>query len=348
MDAKNRNPPDAVNRIDAPQLEREGTRYEYLQLLRMLRLQGGPAGEPGTPWRVRTRASLSLAAEAAEVAQVRLLGDGRWAITANVFGLYGAGSPLPVYYTEELLDEQREGRRAARGLIDLVHDLLHPLLFQAWEKHRIAQRIVEAGDVRLLAGLQGFAGIATARVDGAPELPPLLHLALLQQGPRSAAGLRGLLSLELHPATVRVVQHLRRLAPLPRAQRGLLGTRNHQLGCDCRIGSHVDDASGSLRVELQDLDHQSLQQLLPGGARRRRLESLLALYLRDPLRVEIWLHARAAPCPPPPRLGTAGSPRLGLGAWLGAAGARLAPVFAGCWEPGAPARRHAAQGLVDA
>ena len=131
MDAKNRNPSDAVNRLGADRLEREGRRYEYLQLLRMLRLLGGPARRRGSPWRVRTRASLTLAVEAEEVAQLRRLGDAGWAITTNVFGLYGVGSPLPLYYTEQLLDEQREGRGAARGLIDLVHELLHPLLFQA-------------------------------------------------------------------------------------------------------------------------------------------------------------------------------------------------------------------------
>ena len=348
MDAKNRNPSDAVNRLGADRLEREGRRYEYLQLLRMLRLLGGPARRRGSPWRVRTRASLTLAVEAEEVAQLRRLGDAGWAITTNVFGLYGVGSPLPLYYTEQLLDEQREGRGAARGLIDLVHELLHPLLFQAWEKHRVAQRVVEAGDMRLLAGLQGFAGIVPARPESSPGLAPLLHLALLQQGPRSAAGLRRLLALELHPATVRIGQHQRRLAPLPRGQRGRLGLRNHQLGCDSRIGSHVDDASGSLRVELRGLDPEGLRQLLPGGAGRRRLESLLARYLRDPLRVDIWLQVRADPCPPAPRLGAAGSPRVGLGAWLGAAGTRPAPVYAGSWEPGEPALRRAEPGFLDA
>ena len=82
MDAKNRNPSDAVNRLGADRLEREGRRYEYLQLLRMLRLLGGPARRRGSPWRVRTRASLTLAAQLER-------GDAQAAAVAADYQSYG-------------------------------------------------------------------------------------------------------------------------------------------------------------------------------------------------------------------------------------------------------------------
>ncbi|WP_018911702.1 type VI secretion system baseplate subunit TssG [Thiomonas sp. FB-6] len=186
MASQNRNAPDAVSSPTPQDLERDATRYEYLQLLRMLRLIGVAPDDAAAPRGVRTRPSLTLGIEAGEVASAKRLPDGRWSITANVFGLYGPGSPLPVYYTEDLLEEAREGRHATRGLIDLLNHVLYPLLFRCWEKDRIAQRIVEALDTRLLQGLQGFAGVVAPRpaVLPAPKaLPPLLYLALLQQPP---------------------------------------------------------------------------------------------------------------------------------------------------------------------
>lgn len=351
MASQNRNPPDLVSAPTPRDLERDATRYEYLQLLRMLRLIGVAPDGAAAPRGVRTRPSLTLGIQAGEVASARRLPDGRWSITANVFGLYGPGSPLPVYYTEDLLEEAREGRHATRGLVDLLNHVLYPLLFRCWEKDRIAQRIVEARDTRLLRGLQGFGAIVAPRPPGerAPAaLPPLLYLPLLQQGPRGAAGLRRLLELEFHPAAVRVRQHVRRLVPMPQAQRSVLGLRNHRLGEDARAGSHVDDAAGTLRVDLEQLDPKRLRQLMPGGSRRPRLEALLALYLRDPLRVELYLRPRAEPRTPGPCLGPRSSPRVGLSAWLGCVGACPAPVFAGAWEACAPRRSAQARGSFHA
>ena len=347
MGAKDRNPPDAVRAPAPEELARDAAQYEYLQLLRMLRLLGVRLDDVGSSRGVRTQPSLTLSTQPGEVASARNLGEGRWSITTHVFGLYGPGSPLPVYYTEELLDERREGRHTTRGLIDLLHHTLYPLLFRCWEKYRIAQRVVEERDARLLKTLQSFAGRVPKRRDaprqGAP-LPPLLHLALLQQGPRSAAGLSRLLAIGLRPARIRVLQHECRLMPIPLGQRSALGMRNHRLGCDTRVGNRIDDASGTLRVDVEDLHPRRFRQLLPGGSRRAHLESLLALYLRDPLRVDLYLRPRASACPPSPGLGAKTRPRLGVNTWLGAGGKAPAAVYAGFWEAQAPDRADTSGG----
>jgi type VI secretion system protein ImpH len=347
MEAKDRNPPDAVRAPAPEELARDAAQYEYLQLLRMLRLLGVRLDDVGSSRGVRTQPSLTLSTQPGEVASARNLGEGRWSITTHVFGLYGPGSPLPVYYTEELLDERREGRHTTRGLIDLLHHTLYPLLFRCWEKYRIAQRVVEERDARLLKTLQSFAGRVPKRRDaprqGAP-LPPLLHLALLQQGPRSAAGLSRLLAIGLRPARIRVLQHECRLMPIPLGQRSALGMRNHRLGCDTRVGNRIDDASGTLRVDVEDLHPRRFRQLLPGGSRRAHLESLLALYLRDPLRVDLYLRPRASACPPSPGLGAKTRPRLGVNTWLGAGGKAPAAVYAGFWEAQAPDRADTSGG----
>ena len=69
--------------------------------------------------------------------QIELDADGRYRIEANFFGLYGVTSPLPTFYTEDLIDEMRQGHSAGRDFVDILHAALYPLLFRAWEKHRI-------------------------------------------------------------------------------------------------------------------------------------------------------------------------------------------------------------------
>ena len=325
------NPRDALMQ----RLQREATRFDYFQVVRLLRLLGVQVGCAAPAPHLRTRAALQLGIAAGEVSSVRRAGAGQWRVTAHCFGLYGATSPLPLYYTEDLLDEQREGRRAARGLIDILHHALYPLLFESWEKYRVAQRVAETGDEAALGCLHAFAGLGPQalyqrRADG--RLALLRYLALLQQGPRSAAGLQGMLGLELRPASVRVVQHVRRMLPIPCRQRTRVGECCHALGVQARMGSHIDDACATIAIQVRDLDTETFQDLLPGRPGRRRMQDLVSLYLRDSLDVRLELQLRADARPPALRLGEPKWARIGLDAWLDRPAGCAPPAHVGKWQ----------------
>lgn len=322
------------------QLQQQGARFEYFQVVRLLRLLGVHIGCAAPEPHLRTRPALWLASAASEVQRVQRVGDGRWQVTVHCFGLYGSTSPLPIYYTEDLLEEQREGRHAARGLIDILHHALYPLLFESWEKYRLAQRVCEADDDRALRFLHAFGGLAHAtpgRHGATARLPVLRYLPLLQQGPRSASGLRRLLSLELQPATVQVIQHVRRMLPIPAAQRTRIGEGQHRLGVESRVGSHLDDACATIAVRVHDLDIGAFQQLLPGRPGRQRMQQLMRLYLRDSLHVQLQLQLRADAQPPALRLGARQWARIGFDAWLAQPAGCAALAHAGQWQAHEPA-----------
>lgn len=321
------------------QLQQDGSRFEYFQVVRLLRLLGVGVASAAPEPHLRTRAALGLGAATGEVQSVRRASPGQWQATVNVFGLYGSTSPLPVYYTEDLLEEQREGRAAARGLIDILHHALYPLLFESWEKHRLAQRVCEAGDARALLCLQALAGVgenSSAATWAGGRMAVLQYLPLLQQGPRSASGLRRLLSLALQPAGVEVVQHVRRMLPIPRQQHTRVGERNHRLGVDSRVGSHLDDASATILVRVSELGVEAFQDLLPGRPGRQRMQQLVRLYLRDALHVLLQLQLRADARPPALRLGARRWARIGLDAWLDRPAGSAPIAHAGQWQSDEP------------
>src|SRR5262245_46296242 len=84
--------------------------FPFFHAVRLLELacpDAAPLGGAGPAAReaVRLRASTSLAFQASEVTSVeppRSEKD-RYRVTTTVAGLYGAGAPLPAFYSEEIL-----------------------------------------------------------------------------------------------------------------------------------------------------------------------------------------------------------------------------------------------------
>lgn len=312
MAAETRATADAVKDL----LLTKGEKYSYFQAVRLLRLYGRNTGLRHENLLVRPRLGLGFPEN--DIDQIESLPQGGYRITANFFGLYGVASPLPTFYTEDLFEEEREGRHVTRDFLDIVHYTLYPLLFEAWAKYRLEQRIVEDRDETQLNHLYAFVGLndPELRVEMLPGSAELLRYAgLLNQRPRSALGLKTMLADAFAPAEVSVECGVRRALPIPADQRFQLGRQGSRLGEDAWLGAQIDDHEGSIRVRLADVPQSLFHRMLPGGTGHARLRFLTQFYLNDPLDVEVELDlrhedARGA------RTGRADWSRLGFDTWL--------------------------------
>lgn len=296
------------------ELQAHGASYAYFQAVRLLRRAGVS--------NIRVRPHLSLAFPDTDVDRIERQpgaegSQDAFRITANFFGLYGVSSPLPTFYTEDLLDDQREGRHARRDFFDILHAALYPQLFEAWRKYRLQMRAVEDNDADALDTLYAFAGLgSSAQRDALPGAAGLLrHLNLFAQRTRSALGLRTLLADAFAPAAVEVDACVPQWVPIPEDQRLRLGQQAHRLGEACPLGPQVEDCDNYLRIVIGELPEALFQQLLPGADGHRWLQFLVRFYLTRPLRVAIELRLKedegqAA------RLGPSAWSRLGLDTWL--------------------------------
>lgn len=298
------------------QLQANAASYAYFQAVRLLR-RAGASG-------IRVRPQLSLAFPEADIDRIERLpgaaADGSrdaFRITANFFGLYGVSSPLPTFYTEDLLDDEREGRHARRDFFDILHAALYPQLYDAWRKYRLQMRSVEDNDADALDMLYAFAGLGSpAQRESLPGAAGLLrHLNLFAQRTRSALGLRTLLADAFAPATVEVDACVPRWVPIPEDQRLRLGQQAHRLGESCPLGAQIEDCDNFLRIVIGDLPEALFQQLLPGCSGHRWLQFLVRFYLTRPLRVAIELRLKEDESAAA-RLGAAAWSRLGLDTWL--------------------------------
>ena len=279
-------------------LLQQSERYSFFQAYRLLRLIAIKEGLPDAEIKVRPNISLNF--PGTDLSEIREAKPGSYHLTANFLGLYGVTSPLPTFYSEQLLDEQHEGRHSNRDFLDIISRTIDPLFFQAWLKSRAHIRITEFNDERLLEILHTFVGInRPKRFRDQTGFSHLLRFAgLFSQFPRSAMGLRTIVAALYPESQVEVVQQDERWQPIPDDQRFSLGAQACTLGEDSHVGSIVRSRSNNLTVRIHDIEQATFLSLLPGQAEFRKLAFIIRYYLIDPLQVRLDLQLRRGAAQP--------------------------------------------------
>jgi len=307
-------------------LLKEGYAFSFFQVMRLLRLSGrsvGSAREPGAMGAddvVRVRPSLSLAFPPADVETVERLDHEkrpRFSVTATLLGLYGPSSPLPTFYTEDLIDEAAADESVTREFVDIINHRLFWLLFRSWTKYRQFIQVSEERNPEYLERLFSLVGLGERVLqEDVPEAFRLLrYIGLFTQIPASAAGLKALLQDALGGVPVDVMPCIHRNATIPEDQRLSLGASGSVLGRDSYVGEEIEDRMGKFRLLLGPLYRDQFQSLLPGGRSHNTLLLLTRLYVTDALEYDVELtlargQAKSA-C-----LGTPEWSRLGWDTWL--------------------------------
>ncbi|CAM3696571.1 type VI secretion system baseplate subunit TssG [Bordetella tumulicola] len=298
--------------LDDPLLA-QGHRYAFFQALRLLRLRS--ADIQAFSQNVRVRPSVTLSFPDRDIEQIERDAEGKYRITANFFGLYGVTSPLPTFYTEDLIEEHLQGGSTARDFIDILHAALYPLLFRAWEKNRIWLAVAERQDSTRMEHLYALVGMAGGAAAHHPKARGLLpHAGNFNQFPRSALGLESLVEGLLEALPVDVEPCVAEIVSIPEPARCLLSEQACVLGEDAMLGSQIAERAGGLVVHIGPIPGDRLHDLLPGAALHDRLVRAVALYLRAPLRCVLGLRVE-----PEQRLGAClgeGWCQLGLNTWL--------------------------------
>ena len=309
-------------------LLKQGERFSFFQayrLLRQLSLREGK-GEGN----LKVRPNPSLAFPETDVAAITEEPNGAYQLTVNFLGLHGVSSPLPTFYAEDILDDLQHERLGTRDFLDIISQTIYPLFFQAGLKSRPHLRIVEFDDRRILQILYSFVGVSDPeRHQGEPGFESLLRFApIYSQFPRSALGLKTIISGSYPDAEVNLIEQVVRVLNLEQDQRMYLGQQATTLGEDTHIGQEFACRSSNLRIVMRGVDAKLFQRLLPGGYEFRRLQFLVRHYLVDPLHVEIDLHLREGEIRPV-ALGQEDWSSLGRDSWLtpntgvGSAGVRF-------------------------
>ena len=239
---------------------------------------------------LKIRPELNLDYPESDIAEISRHNDGSYEIIATFFGLYGISSPLPGFYTEELLDNEWDEREEAREFLDVIHQHLYPLLYSAWLKYRFSLNAIENNDSRYWEILYSLIGLGSEFRSNAPIANRLLRYAgILSQRPKTLVGLKTILNdcvadvaIDLDPNTTRQVE-------IVEHQRCLLGKQSNTLGEDGVIGQQVVDRAGKYTIKIGPLSHEQFTALLNDDEEVKFIREVVRLFLAHPLEYEILL-----------------------------------------------------------
>jgi len=308
-----------------------GSGYSFFQAIRLIRLMLKHREERGVKDAaslegrfLRIRPELSLGFPSADIASIKALpledGEHRFVINSTFLGLYGTSSPLPSFYTEDLLLEAGNDGSVTRDFIDIFNSSIYPIFIRALLKYNLFLQICEEKDTEYLKRLYCLMGMGDF-VDLSPaeeaERRPLLRYAgIMSQRPRSALGLKTMLTDLLQGIEVKIRQCIPRMVPVPADQRNALGQTNATLGEDMYVGSEIADCMGKFRIILGPVPPERFSRCLPGGTVLKRATFLVDQYLNSPLEYDFEVLFDCSGLPSI-SLGESSGALLGMNSWLG-------------------------------
>ncbi|MBU2880500.1 type VI secretion system baseplate subunit TssG [Psychrosphaera sp. B3R10] len=241
--------------------------------------------------KIRVRPALSMQISRSEIVSVTKNSYGEFEVVTNILGLYGSSSPLPSFYTEELLQFEQEEQTTARQFLDIVHQRLYQLFALAQKKYNAVSQVVEFQKrdfSQLLHHLIGTSDISLQQKLITPDML-LKFSGLLASKQRSAQGLKSLLETYLAElkVDVSVEQYVERQVIVPLQHLSSLGVNSCELGCSALVGDKVIDNSSKIIIHLGPLSQGTFEQLVNNKNRWQAFIALVKTYIDRPLEVDI-------------------------------------------------------------
>lgn len=296
-----------------------GNKFSFIQANRLLNLLTKEE-QASLQEQLRIRPELSLefpGSDVASIEEVATENGSRYLLTATFLGLYGVSSPLPTFYTENLFQEAAEDNSLNREFIDIFNNHLYHSFFKIWSTHRLGYKLFEEKDNSYMFFLYSFGGLTNENVRNniSSEYNPLRYLGILGHFPRSAYGLKTLLSDLLNLRAIKIIECQDSLLPIPEDQQFSLGINNCQLGENSHLGKEITSTNNAFTIQIGPISYDDYSQLLPNSEKFKLLHQSVNLYIDQPL---IWDVELSIPGEEIPgiTLGKINGAQLGYDSWL--------------------------------
>ncbi|WP_233805313.1 type VI secretion system baseplate subunit TssG [Paraburkholderia sp. HP33-1] len=277
---------------------------------------------------VRLRGFVSLAFQASDIHAVDRHASSdehaareTYTVSTPVMTLAGIGGPLPLAFTEMLLERRAAREPAMADLLDIFNHRFLSFFYRSRQKHALGLAARAPGEAPLATSLDALGSLGLHDGKRGPDDARLWlrHAGLFANGSRSMTGLLALLSDRLG-VRVRGTQFVggwrdvdaRDSLRLGRSQAGQCALRTGGLAV---LGRRSWDQAAGVRIEFLDVPAEQFAALLPGGEMHRLAAWLVRCHLQQDFDVEFVLYpaARRERC-------AVGAPglRLGWTSWLAA------------------------------
>jgi len=297
--------------------------YQAVKLLEILHPEKVSLGERSEPEKeaLHFKAKVSVEFPASEINEIAAPDEEEKPaeMSVNFMGLAGAQGPMPMPYTELILERVWHKDRALRDFLDIFNHRLISLMYRARKTHRIGFDFRSPDQSHFARYLFSLIGLGTEGLLGRMKVRDralLFYTAFLTQQPRSMIGLEYLLSDYLG-VKAQGIQFCGQWHYLEEDQTTSIGVsgQNQILGQSVVVGTRVWDQQGIFEIHVGPLSLKEFMDFLPTGDRFTPLCQLILFYVGDVLSFYMILLLKGDEVPES-RLGRTGGPRLGWTSWL--------------------------------
>ena len=309
-------------------IKQEPERFNLFQAIYLLRrtlaAEGVDVNAGVNALSFRTRVSLGFpSSEIVALISRDPPGEG-YTLVTNVISLAGPQGPLPMVFTEYLLEEARSRNKAGFEFLDIFNERVLGLLYQGRTKRHLELNVgspVRHPIFRALKALMGnLDGPDTSRPISPDEIPLIRHAGLQGVAPRSLSSflvtLRDRTGIRFGGRPF-IGSWLKLdsddISSLGRTQGHRMKTR---LGVNSTLGGRVWDQSSCVEIIADELGRADFERLLPGGRYYLLIGRLASQYFQFAIRIILSLQLKDG-SEIESRLSGNSEIQLGINSWLG-------------------------------
>ena len=307
----------AIAQLIAP-LIKHGHQYSFYQAIRYLNnIAGKLKQNKEKPFDIAILPPLSLAFTRHDIKTIEYHPtDNQIEITATFLGLYGTASPLPNFYTEDIMQEIGEDITVSKDFLDMFHRVLYQKLYHIWLKYRFNQCAFEDQNKRYIRRLYCLIGLGDKTLANMLPNPKSLikYIGLFNQRPRSSKNLEILLK-DYFNVEIEIRRGQSSLHKIATDQQLRLGVANYQLGQATYLGEQVQAYGASMALEIKSLSYAQFNLFSYAQPYAKALAFLIKFFCTTPAQcfVSLFLNSEAMGlC----QLGLPTWSKLGQNAWI--------------------------------
>lgn len=235
----------------------------------------------------------------------------------NFFGLAGAPGPLPLPYTERILDQLKNKDLAAFDFLNIFNHRLLSILYRIRKKYWVGLDYKKPDETKLASSLFSLMGLEIEGLRNRFQIPDralLYYSGLLWQRPRSLKGCEAILKhyFKAHVSISPFKGKWEKREAPQWTHLGLSG-RNQILKDSAALGTRVWNPHGYLEIQIRHLKFDRFQTFLKTGDLYKILREIVDFYLSSSQKFRIRLSLKPGETKPT-KLGK--TSHLGWTSWL--------------------------------